>query len=80
MLAQSRTLPVEAIRQASGKLKPARTDLCGQSKPEYQSPARFATVDTGLFHRRPSDKSVGVFAVEDYSSRPIAVLINYACP
>jgi len=72
---------VEAIRQASGKLKPARTGFgVGKANLNINRRARFADGGywLGFNPEGPSDKSVGVFAVEDYSSRPIAVLINYA--
>jgi hypothetical protein len=72
---------VEAVRQASGQLRPARTGFgAGRANVNINRRARMADGGYWLGYNPdgPSDKTVGVLRVEDLSGRPIAVLINYA--
>jgi hypothetical protein len=72
---------VEAVRQASGKLRSARTGFgAGRANVNINRRARMADGGYWLGYNPdgPSDKTIGVIRVEDLSGRPIAVLINYA--
>ncbi len=71
---------VDAVRQASGRLRPARAGFgTGRANVNINRRARMADGGYWLGYNPdgPSDKTVGVVRVEDLSGRPIAVLINY---